>query len=114
LTNFDNRLPVPGSDLARQSLKVPYLFDFLCVSKEANEREMEADLVQHITQFLIELGAGFVYVGRQVPLEVGGGDFFIDLLFYHLTLRCYVVVELKAGAFKPEHLEGQISFLNTP
>ncbi|MGZ8158563.1 MAG: PDDEXK nuclease domain-containing protein [Methylobacter sp.] len=112
VTNFDNRLPVPGSDLARQSLKDPYLFDFLGVSKEANEREIEAALVQHITQFLIELGAGFAYVGRQVPLEVGGDDFFIDLLFYHLKLRCYVVVELKAGAFKPEHL-GQLSFYLT-
>lgn len=112
LTNFENRLPVPGSDLDRQSLKDPYLFDFLGVSKEANEREIEAALVRHITQFLIELGAGFAYVGRQVPLEVGGDDFFIDLLFYHLKLRCYVVVELKAGAFKPEHL-GQLSFYLT-
>ncbi|MGZ8220961.1 MAG: PDDEXK nuclease domain-containing protein [Methylobacter sp.] len=112
VTNFEDRLPVPGSDLAQQSLKDPYLFDFLGVSKEANEREIEAALVQHITQFLIELGAGFAYVGRQVPLEVGGDDFFIDLLFYHLKLRCYVVVELKAGAFKPEHL-GQLSFYLT-
>lgn len=112
LTNFENRLPAPGSDLARQSLKDPYLFDFLGVSKEANEREIESALVQHITQFLIELGAGFAYVGRQVPLEVGGDDFFIDLLFYHLKLRCYVVIELKSGAFKPEHL-GQLSFYLT-
>jgi len=112
VNNFEDRLPVPGSDLARQSLKDPYLFDFLGVGKEANEREIEAALVQHITQFLIELGAGFAYVGRQVPLEVGGDDFFIDLLFYHLKLRCYVVVELKAGAFKPEHL-GQLSFYLT-
>lgn len=109
LTNFDLRLPAPGSDLAHQTLKDPYVFDFLGVSKEADEREIESALVQHISRFLLELGAGFAYVGRQVPLEVGGDDFFIDLLFYHLKLHCYVVVELKAGAFKPEHA-GKLGF----
>ena len=109
LTNFDLRLPAPGSDLAHQTLKDPYVFDFLGVSKEADEREIESALVHHISRFLLELGAGFAYVGRQVPLEVGGDDFFIDLLFYHLKLHCYVVVELKAGAFKPEHA-GKLGF----
>ncbi len=112
ITNFVERLPSPGTDLARQSLKDPYLFDFLDIGQEANEREIEAALIKHITQFLLELGAGFAFVGRQVHLEVGGDDFFIDLLFYHLKLRCYVVVELKAEKFKPEHL-GQLSFYLT-
>lgn len=112
ITNFADRLPAPGTDLARQSLKDPYLFDFLDVGQEANEREIEAALVKHITQFLLELGAGFAFVGRQVHLEVGGDDFYIDLLFYHLKLRCYVVIELKAEKFKPEHL-GQLSFYLT-
>ena len=112
VTNFKERLPAPGSDLAKQSLKDPYLFDFLDVGKEADEREIEAALVKHITQFLLELGAGFAFVGRQVHLEVGGDDFYIDLLFYHLKLRCYVVVELKGGKFKPEHL-GQLGFYLT-
>lgn len=112
LTNFAERLPAPNTDLARQSLKDPYLFDFLGMGKEADERAIEAALVQHITQFLLELGAGFAFVGRQVRLEVGGDDFFIDLLFYHLKLRCYVVIELKADKFKPEHL-GQLGFYLT-
>jgi len=112
VTNFAERLPAPGSYLARQSLKDPYLFDFLDVGKEADEREIESALVKHITQFLLELGAGFAFVGRQVHLEVAGDDFFIDLLFYHLKLRCYVVIELKADKFKPEHL-GQPSFYLT-
>ena len=112
VTNFSERLASPGSDLAQQSLKDPYLFDFLDVGKEADEREIETALVKHITQFLMELGAGFAFVGRQVHLEVGGDDFFIDLLFYHLKLRCYVVIELKAEKFKPEHL-GQLGFYLT-
>ena len=108
-TNFAQRLPTPGSDLAREALKDPYLFDFLDIGKEADERALEDALVRHVTQFLLELGAGFAFVGRQVHVEVGGDDFYIDLLFYHLKLRCYVVVELKATAFKPEHT-GQLSF----
>ena len=112
ITNFTERLPAPDTDLARQSLKDPYLFDFLRIGKEADERAIEAALVRHITQFLLELGAGFAYVGRQVHLEVGGDDFFIGLLFYHLKLRCYVVIELKAEKFKPEHL-GQLGFYLT-
>jgi predicted nuclease of restriction endonuclease-like (RecB) superfamily len=112
LTNFEHRLPKPQSDLARESLKDPYRFDFLSVGTEANEREIEGALVQHIMQFLLELGAGFAFVGRQVHLEVGGEDFYLDLLFYHLKLRAYVVIELKAGDFKPEHT-GQLSFYLT-
>lgn len=112
ITNFAECLPAPGTDLARQSLKDPYLFDFLRLGKEADEREIETALVQHITRFLLELGAGFAFVGRQVHLDVGGDDFFIDLLFYHLKLRCYVVIELKADKFKPEHL-GQLGFYLT-
>ncbi len=112
VTNFEARLPKPQSDLARESLKDPYRFDFLGMREEAGEREIEHALVKHVTEFLLELGAGFAFVGRQVLLEVGGDDFFIDLLFYHLKLRCYVVIELKAGKFKPEHL-GQLGFYLT-
>ena len=112
ITNFEASLPQPQSDLARESLKDPYRFDFLGLSDEAHEREIEGALVKHVTEFLLELGAGFAFVGRQVLLDVGGDDFFIDLLFYHLKLRCYVVIELKAGKFKPEHL-GQLGFYLT-
>ncbi|MFU8789687.1 MAG: PDDEXK nuclease domain-containing protein [Methylobacter sp.] len=100
VTNFEATLPKPNSDLARESIKDPYRFDFLGLTDEAQEREIEGALVQHVTQFLLELGAGFAFVGRQVLLQVGEEDFFIDLLFYHLKLRCYVVIELKAGKFK--------------
>jgi len=112
ITNFEDRLPKPQSDLARESLKDPYRFDFLGLTEEAQEREIENALVKHVTEFLLELGAGFAFVGRQVLLDVGGDEFFLDLLFYHLKLRCYVVIELKAGAFKPEHL-GQLGFYLT-
>ena len=112
VTNFALTLPKPESDLARESLKDPYRFDFLGLGEEAQEREIETALVKHVTDFLLELGAGFAFVGRQVLLDVGGEEFFIDLLFYHLKLRCYVVIELKAGKFKPEHL-GQLSFYLT-
>ncbi len=112
ITNFAERLPAPLSDLARESLKDPYRLDFLGLGEESQERALEGAIIQHITRFLLELGAGFAFVGRQVHIEVGGDDFFIDLLFYHLKLRCYVVIELKAGAFKPEHA-GQLSFYLT-
>ena len=112
VTNFTAILPKPQSDLARESLKDPYRLDFLGLTDEAQEREIEHALVKHVTEFLLELGAGFAFVGRQVLLEVGGDEFFIDLLFYHLKLRCYVVIELKAGKFKPEHL-GQLGFYLT-
>ncbi len=112
VSNFPMTLPKPQSDLARESLKDPYRFDFLGLTDEAQEREIEAALVKHVTEFLLELGAGFAFVGRQVLLDVGDDEFFIDLLFYHLKLRCYVVIELKGGKFKPEHL-GQLGFYMT-
>lgn len=109
VTNFPGRLPEAQSALAHETLKDPYLFDFLGLGEEAHERDIEEALVRHITRFLLELGAGFAFVGRQYRLEVAGDEFFIDLLFYHIRLKCYVVVELKAGAFKPEHA-GQLNF----
>jgi predicted nuclease of restriction endonuclease-like (RecB) superfamily len=112
ITNFAASLPRLQSDLARESLKDPYRFDSLGLTDEAQEREIEHALVKHVTEFLLELGAGFAFVGRQVLLDVGGDEFFIDLLFYHLKLRCYVVIELKGGKFKPEHL-GQLGFYLT-
>lgn len=112
VTNFETSLPKPQSDLALESLKDPYRFDFLGLTEEAHERDVEQSLVKHVTDFLLELGAGFAFVGRQVLLDVGGDEFFIDLLFYHLKLRCYVVIELKGGKFKPEHL-GQLGFYLT-
>ncbi|KVU66177.1 PDDEXK nuclease domain-containing protein [Burkholderia ubonensis] len=108
VTNFDARLP-PQSDLAREALKDPYVFDFLGLTEDAQERDIEQALTRHITRFLLELGAGFAFVGRQYRLEVGGDEFFIDLLFYHLKLRCYVVVELKATPFRPDYA-GQLNF----
>jgi predicted nuclease of restriction endonuclease-like (RecB) superfamily len=109
VTNFEKRLPSPDSALARETLKDPYMFDFLGLGNEAHEREIEDGLMRHITRFLLELGAGFAFVGRQFRLEVDGDEFFIDLLFYHTRLKCYVVVELKATAFKPDHA-GQLNF----
>jgi predicted nuclease of restriction endonuclease-like (RecB) superfamily len=112
VTNFERSLPKRDSDLARESLKDPYRLDFLGLGDEAREREIESALIDHITEFLLELGAGFAFVGRQVHLEVNGDDFYLDLLFYHLRLRRYVVIELKAEKFKPEHL-GQLGFYLT-
>lgn len=109
VTNFAQTLPAAQSDLARQMLKDPYKFDFFSLSREYTERELESGLVEHITQFLLELGAGFAYLGRQVPLQVGEREFFIDLLFYHARLHCYVVIELKTGDFEPEHA-GKLNF----
>jgi predicted nuclease of restriction endonuclease-like (RecB) superfamily len=109
ITNFKHTLPAPHSDLAQQSLKDPYLFDFLTLHKEHLEKEIEQGLIDHIQKFLLELGEGFAFVARQKHLEVGGADYYIDLLFYHLKLRCYVVIELKSTAFKPEYT-GQINF----
>jgi predicted nuclease of restriction endonuclease-like (RecB) superfamily len=109
VTNFDQRIPAPMASMAAQILKDPYHFDFLGLGVEAHERDIENALVRHITRFLLELGAGFAFVGKQFRLEVAGDEFFIDLLFYHTRLKCYVVVELKAQAFKPEHA-GQLNF----
>jgi predicted nuclease of restriction endonuclease-like (RecB) superfamily len=108
VTNFRNTLPPTESDLATQVFKDPYLFDFLGTGDLRREREIEQALVNHIQRFLLELGTGFAFVGRQVPLEVGDQDFQIDLLFYHLKLRCYVVVELKAVPFDPAFV-GQLN-----
>lgn len=112
IDNFTERLPAPQSDLARETLKDPYLFDFLDVGEEAHERELETALVERITRFMLELGKGFAFVGRQYHLEVGGEDFYIDLLFYHLRLHCYVALELKTGPFKPEYT-GKLNFYLT-
>jgi len=108
-SNFALRLPAPDSDLAQQALKDPYLFDFLTLTDPFRERELEIGLVAHLEKFLLELGQGFAFVGRQYHLDIGEQDFYIDLLFYHLKLRCYVVIELKRGAFKPEYA-GKMNF----
>ena len=112
IDNFIERLPAPQSDLARETLKDPYLFDFLSVGDDAHEREVETALVERITRFMLELGKGFAFVGRQYHLEVGGEDFYIDLLFYHLRLHCYVAIELKNSHFKPEYT-GKLNFYLT-
>ena len=108
VNNFPAALPPLDSDMANQIFKDPYLFDFLGTDMPRREVEIEHKLTEHIQSFLLELGQGFAFVGRQVHLEVGGQDFYLDLLFYHLKLRCYVVVELKACDFEP----GFISQLN--
>ena len=109
VSNFADRLPPPQSDLAQQTLKDPYIFDFLTLEEPFHERELETTLVRHLEKFLVELGQGFAFVGRQVHMDVGEEDFYIDLLFYHLRLRCFVVIELKKGAFKPEYA-GKLNF----
>ncbi len=109
LSNFESTLPAAQSELAQQVLKDPYVFDFLALTEDYKERELELGLLEHLTSFLLELGAGFAFVGRQVALQVGERDFFLDLLFYHTRLHCYVVVELKTTDFEPEHA-GKLNF----
>ena len=109
ITNFPQTLPSPDSDLAQQTLKDPYVLDFLDLAEDVRERELERALVEHIRDFLLELGVGFSFVGSQVHLEVGGEDFYLDMLFYHLRLRCFVVIELKVGEFRPEYA-GKLNF----
>lgn len=109
VTNFDQTLPSPHSELVRQTLKDPYVFDFISLTTPYNERDIERQLVQHITKFLLELGKGFAFVGQQYTVEVDGTDYFIDLLFYHTVLKCYVVVELKNKKFVPEYA-GKLNF----
>lgn len=109
LSNFSRTLPPPQSDLAQQALKDPYSFDFITLYADSREKDLEQGLLNHIQKFLVELGVGFAFVGRQVRLEVSGKEFYLDLLFYHLRLRCYVVIELKAGEFKPEYA-GKLNF----
>jgi predicted nuclease of restriction endonuclease-like (RecB) superfamily len=109
LTNFTASLPPPLSDLAQQSLKDPYIFDFLTLSEQAREKDLELGLLGQIQKFMLEMGVGFAFVGRQFHLEVGGMDYYLDLLFYHLKLRCFVVVDLKARRFMPEDA-GKMNF----
>lgn len=109
LTNFSKTLPAPQSGIARETLKDPYNFDFLGLEDEAQERVIESALTSKIADFLLELGKGFAFVGRQVKLVVSDNEYFLDMLFYHLDLRCYIVVELKAGKFKPEYA-GKLNF----
>ena len=109
ISNFENRLASPQSELAVQTMKDPYIFDFIPFSEEMVERDIENALVKDITKLLLELGTGFAFLGNQYHINVGGDDFYIDLLFYNLNLRCYVVIELKTGEFKPEYA-GQLNF----
>jgi predicted nuclease of restriction endonuclease-like (RecB) superfamily len=109
VTNFPKRLPADQSAMADGLLKDPYIFDFLTLSEPFRERELETSLVRHLEKFLLELGQGFAFVGRQYRLEVSDREFFLDLLFYHLNLRCFIVVELKRGDFKPEYA-GKMNF----
>jgi len=109
ISNFENRLPSPQSELAVQTMKDPYIFDFIPFKEDMVERDIERALVQDVTKLLLELGTGFAFLGNQYHLNVGGDDFYIDLLFYNLNLRCYVVIELKTGEFKPEYA-GQLNF----
>ena len=109
ITNFKHTIPSPQSDLAEQTLKDPYNFQFLALEKKFREKELEQELIDHIQKFLLELGEGFAFVGRQYKVEVSGKEYFIDLLFYHLKLRFYVVVELKATEFDPRDT-GQLNF----
>jgi predicted nuclease of restriction endonuclease-like (RecB) superfamily len=109
ITNFEQTLPAPQSDLAQQTIRDPYTFDFLTMTRPFNERDIENQLVEHITKFLLELGKGFAFVGRQYHLEVGENDYYLDLLFYHIKLKCYVVIELKNTKFIPEYA-GKLNF----
>lgn len=109
LTNFERTLPSPQSELAQQILKDPYNFDFLTLGEDALERDLERGLLEHVRKFLMELGVGFAFVGSQYHIEVGGQDFYLDLLFYHLRLRCFVVIDLKVTEFQPE-FAGKMNF----
>lgn len=108
-TNFDRTLPKPQSELAQELLKDPYTFDFLSLGEDAKERDLERALIDHIRDFLLELGVGFAFVGSQYHIEVGGQDFYLDLVFYHLRLRCFVVIDLKTSDFQPE-FSGKMNF----
>jgi len=109
ISNFEKTLTAPQSDLAQQTIKDPYTFDFLTITQPYNERDIENQLVEHITKFLLELGKGFAFVGRQCHLQVGETDYYLDLLFYHIKLKCYVVIELKNTKFIPEYA-GKLNF----
>jgi len=107
--NFNKQLPLPQSDLAEQTLKDPYIFDFLTLEEPFHERELETGLIRNLQRFLLELGQGFAFVGRQYHIKIEREDFYIDLLFYHLKLRCFIVIDLKKGKFKPEYA-GKMNF----
>lgn len=109
ITNFSTTMPLPDSDLAQQTLRDPYVFDFITITESAKEKDIEQQLVTHITKFLLELGKGFAFVGQQYHLEIGEKDYYIDLLFYHIHLKCYVVIELKNTSFIPEYA-GKLNF----
>ncbi len=109
IANFENRLPSPQSELAIQTMKDPYIFDFIPFKEDMIERDIEQALVKDITKLLLELGTGFAFLGNQYHINVGGDDYYIDLLFYNINLRCYVVIELKTGEFKPEYA-GKLNF----
>lgn len=109
ISNFSRTLPAPQSDLAQQTLKDPYTFDFMQLTTPFNERDVEQQLTRHLTRFLLELGKGFAFVGRQYHLEIADNDYYLDLLFYHITLKCYVVIELKNKKFIPEYA-GKLNF----
>ena len=109
ISDFENRLISPQSELAVQTMKDPYIFDFIPFQEDMVERDIEQALVKDVTKLLLELGTGFAFLGNQYHLNVGGDDFYIDLLFYNLNLRCYVVIELKTGEFRPEYA-GQLNF----
>lgn len=109
VNNFTNSLPLPFSDLAVQTLKDPYVFDFLQLNEDFKEKDIENQLVNHIKKFLLELGKGFAFVGQQYHIEISEKDYYIDLLFYHIKLKCYVVIELKNSGFIPEYA-GKLNF----
>jgi len=109
ITNFELTLPKPQSDLAREIIKDPYNLDFITLAPEARERDLENALIENLTKFLLELGAGFAFLGKQYHLEISGKDFYIDLLFYHIKLRCFIVIDLKIDEFKPDYA-GNINF----
>ena len=109
ISNFKQTLPVPFSELAQQALKDPYVFDFLTLTDDVKEKDIESQLIQNVSKFLLELGKGFAFVGKQYHLEIANQDYYIDLLFYHILLKCYVVVELKNNKFIPEYA-GKLNF----
>jgi predicted nuclease of restriction endonuclease-like (RecB) superfamily len=109
ISNFKHTLPEPLSDLAQQTFKDPYIFDFMTMAKPYHEKDIEQQLTQHITKFLLELGKGFAFVGKQYHLEIAENDYYLDLLFYHIKLKCYVVIELKNTKFMPEYA-GKLNF----
>ena len=112
ISNFSTNLPTLQSELALETMKDPYVFDFIELKEDAQEKDLEEALIKNITKVLLELGKGFAYVGHQYHLEVAGEDYYIDLLFYNIKLKCYVVIELKVGEFKPEYA-GKLSFYLT-